>query len=198
MNPELKIHSYDEKQAGTPVSVTELTDWLTSTAYLTATDLEAKVKQFHYVQCTDHQRLALLNWIRPLISNTAISVRSAIAEGQLPLADHVVANIDTLGRINATMADLYKVTIISLAQSVLNISESSTETRKALHEDLVPACYGAIYFLAEQLRSTYEGYRPGPKEYGGKFIISITIPASSSVRAMHPAPQRKKSTMTFS
>jgi hypothetical protein len=163
MNPELKVHSYDRVEALNPVSVAELTNWLTSAAYLKTADLEEKVKQFHYVECTDHQRLELLDWIRPLITNTAYSVRSAIAGGDLPLADHIIADIDTLGRINATMADLYKATILSLASSVLKNQDSSYAIRSALHEDLVLACYGAIYFLAEQLRSAYEGYRPIPE-----------------------------------
>jgi len=162
MKPRLKVHSYDETEALSPSTVPELTDWLTSTATLQVPELEAKVKQFHYVECSDRQRLELLDWIRPLLSNTAYAVRAAIADGELPLPDHVLTHIDGLGRVYAIMADLYKGTIMSLASRVLQNLEDSHKSRKALHEDLILACYGAINFLAEQLRASYEGYKPAP------------------------------------
>ena len=162
MKPRLQVHSYDETEALSPSSVPELTNWLTSTATLQVPDLEAKVKQFHYVECSDHQRLELLDWIRPLISNTAYAVRTVIAEGDLPLPNHVLAHIAGLGRIYAIMADLYKGTIMTLASRVLQNSDDSHVNRKELHEDLILACYGAINFLAEQLRASYEGYKPAP------------------------------------
>jgi len=160
MKPRLKVHSYNEDEALSPSTVPELTDWLTSTATLQVPELEAKVKQFHYVECTDRQRLELLDWIRPLITNTAYAVRAVIADGKLPLPDYVLSHIDGLGRIYSIMADLYKGTIMSLASRVLQNTEESREGRKALHEDLILACYGAINFLAEQLRASYEGYKP--------------------------------------
>ncbi|MFW2439464.1 MAG: hypothetical protein ACN4GR_08850 [Arenicellales bacterium] len=162
MKPKLQIHSYDQDEALSPSSVPELTNWLTSTATLQVPELEAKVKQFHYVECTDHQRLELLDWIRPLLSNTAYAVRAVIAEGDLPLPGHVLAHVAGLGRIYAIMADLYKGTIMTLASRVLQNSEDSHANRKELHEDLILACYGAINFLAEQLRASYEGYKPAP------------------------------------
>lgn len=160
MKPELQVHSYDESEAGNPVAIKELTNWLTSTATLKVSDLEQQVKKFHYVTCTDRQRLELLDWIRPLLTNTAYSVRAAIDDGKLPLPSHVLENIDGLGRIYATMADLYKATILSLASKVLQNSHDSYTHSAALHEDLILACYGAINFLAEELRAYYEGYRP--------------------------------------
>ncbi|NOY17418.1 MAG: hypothetical protein GXP23_10935 [Gammaproteobacteria bacterium] len=160
MKPRLKVHSYNETEALSPSTVPELANWLTSTATLQVSELEAKIKQFHYVECSDHQRLELLDWIRPLLSNTAYAVRDAIGDGKLPLPDHVLTHIDALGRIYAVMADLYKGTIMSLASRVLQNSEDSQKNRKALHEDLILACYGAISFLAEQLRASYEGYKP--------------------------------------
>ncbi len=163
MNPVLKIHSYDESEALNRSSISELTNWLTSTATLQVSDLEAKVKQFHYVECTDHQRLELLDWIRPLMSNTAYAVRAAIADGKLPLHEHVMTHIDGLGRIYAIMADLYKGTIMSLASRVLENAEDTHEGRKLVHEDLILSCYGAINFLGEQLRAAYEGYKPAPE-----------------------------------
>ena len=78
MKPELQVHSYDESEAGNPVAIKELTNWLTSTVTLKVSDLEQQVKKFHYVTCTDRQRLELLDWIRPLLTNTAYSVRAAI------------------------------------------------------------------------------------------------------------------------
>ncbi|GBE09265.1 hypothetical protein BMS3Bbin11_01733 [bacterium BMS3Bbin11] len=162
MEPELKVHSYDKNKASDPASIPELTDWLTSTATLQVPELEAKVKQFHYVECSDHQRLELLDWIRPLLSNTAYAVRATIADGKLPLPDHVLTHIDGLGRVYAIMADLYKGTIMSLASRVLQNAEDSQKSRKVLHEDLILACYGAIHFLAGQLRTIYEGYKPTP------------------------------------
>jgi hypothetical protein len=163
MKPRLKVHSYNETEALSPATVPELTAWLTSTATLQIPELEAKVKQFHYVECTDHQRLELLDWIRPLVSNTAYAIREAIADGKLPLPDFVLSNIDGLGRIYAIMADLYKGTIMSLASRVLQNAEDTQESRKVLHEDLILACYGAINFLAEQLRASYEGYKLAPE-----------------------------------
>jgi len=160
MKPRLKVHSYNETEALSPSTVPELANWLTSTATLQVSELEAKIKQFHYVECSDHQRLELLDWIRPLLSNTAYAVRDAIGDGKLPLPDHVLTHIDALGRIYAIMADLYKGTIMSLASRVLQNSEDSQKNRKVLHEDLILACYGAISFLAEQLRASYEGYKP--------------------------------------
>ena len=121
------------------------------------------MKQFLYVECSDHERLELLDWIRPLLSNTAHAVRTAIADGKLPLPDHVLNHVDGLARIYAIMADLYKTTIYSLATMVLDNSEEYQNNRKELHEDLILACYGAISFLSDQLRATYEGYRPAPK-----------------------------------
>jgi len=162
MKPRLKVHSYDEIEALSSSTVPELTSWLTSTATLQVPDLEAKVKQFHYVECSDHQRLELLDWIRPLLSNTAYAVRAAISDGKLPLPDYVLTHIDGLGRVYAIMADLYKGTIMGLASRVLKNEEDSQESRKVLHEDLILACYGAINFLAEQLRASYEGYKSAP------------------------------------
>jgi hypothetical protein len=161
--PDLTVHSYNEKDAGSPASISELTSWLTATATLQVPELEEKVKQFHYVECSDHQRLGLLDWIRPLLNNTAYAVRAAFADGKLPLPVHVINHIDGLGRINAIMADLYKNTIISLAARVLQNPEMSHKDRKSLHEDLILACYGAINFLSEQLRTCYESYRPVPE-----------------------------------
>ncbi len=159
MKPDLKIHSYNEKDA-VKTTVPEFTQWLTTTATLQVPELEGKIKQFHNVDCTDHQRLELLDWIRPLITNTAYAVREAIAEGQLPLPEHVLRHIDGLGRIYSIMADLYKATILSQASEMLFNSEETYNNRKEIHEDLILACYGAINYLAEQLRASYEGYRP--------------------------------------
>ncbi len=162
MNPELIVHSFDENEASDPSSVQELMDWLASTATLQVPDLEEKIKQFHYVDCSDHQRLELLDRVRPSITNTVSAVRAAIADGKLPLPDYVMTHIDAMGRVYAIMADLYKGTIMSLASRVLQNSDESPESRKELHEDLILACYGAINFLAEQLRASYEGYKPAP------------------------------------
>ena len=163
MKPDLKIHSYNEKDTLNRSSVSELTQWLTSTATLQVSELEAKVKQFHYIDCTNHQRLELLDWIRPLISNTAYAVREAIDEGQLPLPVHVLNHVDGLARIYAIMADVYKSVLLSLASQVLRNSEETYQGRKEIHDDLILACYGAISFLADQLRAAYEGYRPAPE-----------------------------------
>lgn len=163
MKAEINIHSHNEIDALSPASVTELTDWLTSTAALQVPELEEKVKQFLYVDCSDHERLELLDWIRPLLSNTAHAVRTAFADGKLPLPDHVINHVDGLARIYAVMADLYKTTITSIATLVLDNSEEYQNNQKELHEDLILACYGAISCLSDQLRATYEGYRPAPK-----------------------------------
>jgi hypothetical protein len=163
MKPDLKIHSYDKKDADDSGTVSELTQWLTSAATLQVSELEGKVRQFHHIECSDHQRLELLDWIRPLVTNTAEAVREAIAEGQLPLPVHVLNHVDGLARIYAVMADLYKSVVLNLAFQVLQNSDESHENRKEIHEDLILACYGAINFLAEQLRATYEGYRPAPE-----------------------------------
>ncbi|MEA1889398.1 MAG: hypothetical protein U9N50_06400 [Pseudomonadota bacterium] len=162
MKPELIVHSFDANKSRDPFSIPELKNWLASSATLQVTDLEEKIKQFHYVDCSDHQRLELLDWIRPLITKTATAVRAAIADGKLPLPDYVMTHIDALGRVYAIMADLYKGTVMSLASRVLQDSEESPESRKELHEDLILACYGAINYLAEQLRAFYESYKPAP------------------------------------
>lgn len=163
MKAKFNIHSYNKTDSISPASVTQLSDWLTSTATLQVPELEAKVKQFLYVKCSDHERLELLDWIRPLLSNTAQAVRTANADGKLPLPDHILGHIDGLARIYAIMADLYKTCLTGLATTVLENSDEYQQNRKTVHEDLVLACYGSIYFLTQQLRATYEGYRPAPK-----------------------------------
>ena len=163
MKAEINIHSHNEIDALSPASVTELTDWLTSTATLQVPELEEKVKQFLYVECSDHERLELLDWIRPLLNNTASAVRVAFTDSKLPLPDHVLKHVDGLARIYSIMADLYKTTLTSIATTVLENSEEYLNNRKELHEDLILACYGAITYLSKQLRATYEGYRHAPK-----------------------------------
>ena len=64
MKPELKVHSYEQKDALHPASIPELTSWLTSTATVQVSEREDKVKQLHYVECSDRERLELLDWIR--------------------------------------------------------------------------------------------------------------------------------------
>ena len=163
MKAEINIHSYNEQDAINPASIPELSGWLTSTATLQIPDLEAKVKQFLYVDCSDHERLELLDWIRPLLNNTALAVRAALADGKLPLPDNVLYHIDGLARIYSILADLYKTTLTSLATTVLDNADDYHNNRKQVHENLILSCYGAINFLTEQLRATYEGYRPAPK-----------------------------------
>lgn len=162
MKAEINIHSYNKIEALSPASVSELSDWLTYTATLQVPELEAKVKQFLYVECSDHERLELLDWIRPLLNNTAHAVRASNSEGKLPLPDNVLKHIDGLARIYSIMADLYKTTLTGLADTVLSNSDEFHNNQKQIHEDLILACYGAISFLSEQLRATYEEYRPAP------------------------------------
>jgi len=163
MKAKFNIHSYNKTEALNPASITELSEWLTSTAALQVPDLEAKVKQFLYVECSDHERLEFLDWIRPLLNNTAQAVRAVNADGKLPLPDHIIGHIDGIARTYAIMADLYKTCITGLAATVLDNSNAYQKNRKTVHEDLILACYGGIHSLTEQLRATYEGYRPTPK-----------------------------------
>ena len=163
MKAKFNIHAYNKNEALNPASIPELSDWLTSTASLQVPELEAKIKQFLYVECSDHERLELLDWIQPLLRNTAQAVRIVNADGKLPLPDHILGHIDGLARIYAIMADLYKTTITGLAATVLEHSAEYRKNRKTVHEDLILACYGAIHFLNQQLRATYEGYRTAPK-----------------------------------
>ena len=127
MKAKFKIHSYNKNEALSPASIPELSDWLTSTAALQVPDLEAKVKQFLYVECSEHERLELLDWIRPLLSNTARAVRAANTDGKLPLPDHILGHVDGLARIYAIMADLYKTCLTGLAATVLAACSDSDD-----------------------------------------------------------------------
>ena len=130
MKAKFKIHSYNKNEALSPASIPELSDWLTSKASFQVPELEAKIKQILYIECSDHERLQLLDWIRPLLRNTAQAVRIVNADGMLPLPDHILGHIDGLARIYAIMADLYKTAITGLALWCWKIQMNTRRIKK--------------------------------------------------------------------
>jgi hypothetical protein len=162
MKPDLNVQSYESESSDAHPSLQVLKAWLISATDPSLASLNKRVRQLHYLSCTDDERLDLLDRFRPMISRAGSHLRERLQDSQLPLARALVDGLDNLAKVHSIVADVYKLVLLNQSAALMHTGRSSDTEHSGQLRDLVLACYGAINHLAEQLRAVYEAYSPPP------------------------------------
>ena len=163
MKPDLNVNSYESNGPANEPSFQSLKTWLISEPSPSLKSLNDRIRQLHYVSCTDAERLELLDWFRPLVSKSGVQLREQLQDSQLPLPEELVSGLDELAMVHSVIADVYKMVLMKQSADLMHAGGSSEEERIEQLRSLVLACYGATSHLAEQLRAAYEAYKPSPE-----------------------------------
>lgn len=111
------------------------------------------------LDCSPPERLQLLNRLRPVVTDEARSLHYRMEQGRLPLDAQLLEELERLAHACSLLADVYKSILLELATQSVAAAPESVAEQSMLRDDLITACYGAIHYLAEEIRFRYEGYR---------------------------------------
>ena len=162
MKPNLNVHSYESEAPAEGPSFQSLKTWLITARNPSLGVLNERIRQLHYLSCTDDERLELLDWFRPMITRSGVLLREQLQDSQLPLPGDLTHGLDELAVVHGVVADVYKMVLMKQSADLKARSAMSEEESIRHLRSLVLACYGAINHLAEQLRAIYESYKPSP------------------------------------
>ena len=163
MKPNLNVHSYESVAPEEEPSFQSIKTWLITARNPRLGLLNERIRQLHYLSCTDAERLELLDWFRPMITRASVLLREQLQDSQLPLPSDMANGLDELAVVHSVVADVYKLVLMKQSAEYKQLTVSSEEERIRQLRSLVLACYGAINHLAEQLRAVYETYKPAPE-----------------------------------